>query len=41
VEEAARRALASIKVPRREQIQELQTRLDALEARVSSLAERR
>ncbi|HZN91785.1 MAG TPA: phasin family protein [Myxococcales bacterium] len=41
VEEAARRALASIKVPRREQIQELQARLDALEARVSSLAERR
>ncbi|HYV50089.1 MAG TPA: phasin family protein [Myxococcaceae bacterium] len=37
VEDAARRAIATVKVPRREQLQELQTRLDALEARVAKL----
>jgi polyhydroxyalkanoate synthesis regulator phasin len=37
VEEAARRALSSVKVPRREQLQELQSRLDSLEARVAKL----
>ena len=41
VEEVARRALSTIKVPRREQIQELQARLDAVEARLASLAEKR
>jgi polyhydroxyalkanoate synthesis regulator phasin len=37
VEDAARRAMATVKIPRREQLQELQTRLDALEARVAKL----
>jgi len=37
VEDAARRAIATVKVPRREQLQELQARLDALEARVAKL----
>jgi polyhydroxyalkanoate synthesis regulator phasin len=37
VEEAARRAIATVKVPRREQLTELQARLDALEARVAKL----
>ncbi|HVE86051.1 MAG TPA: hypothetical protein VND93_24510 [Myxococcales bacterium] len=41
VEEAARRALASVRVPRREQVQELQTRLAALEERVASLVQKR
>jgi len=40
-EEAARRAVSSFKVPRREQIQELQARLDSLEARLTSLLEKR
>ena len=40
VEEAARRALSTVKVPRREQLQELQTRLDSLEARVAKLGQR-
>src|SRR5262245_29799747 len=37
VEEAARRALTSVKVPRREQLLELQARLEKIEARVSAL----
>jgi polyhydroxyalkanoate synthesis regulator phasin len=41
VEEVARRALATVKVPRREQIQEFQARLDAIEARVAALSQKR
>ncbi len=40
VEEVARRALSTVKVPRREQLQELQTRLESLEARVARLGQR-
>lgn len=41
VEEAARRALTAVRVPRREQIQEFQARLDAIEARVAALSQKR
>lgn len=37
VEEASRRAVSSLRVPRREQIQELQNRLEKLERRLSTL----
>jgi len=40
VEEAAKKALW-LRIPRREQLQELNTRLEALEARATALAERR
>lgn len=41
VEDASRKALSTLKVPRREQIQELQSRLEKLERRLSSLEEKR
>jgi polyhydroxyalkanoate synthesis regulator phasin len=42
VEEASKKALSTLKVPRREQIQELQNRLDKLERRLGALmAEKR
>ena len=39
VEEAARRALGSIKAPRREELQDLQARLDRIEARLAALTQ--
>lgn len=37
VEEAVARSLSKVKVPRREQLTELKTRLDRVEARISAL----
>lgn len=41
VEEAVQRALGRVKVPRREQLQEVAARLERLERRLAALEERR
>jgi len=41
IEEGVKRAVTRLRVPRREQIQALQTRLDRVAARLDRLAERR
>ena len=41
VEEAVQRSLAKVKVPRREQLQDVRTRLDRLEARLKALEAKR